>query len=384
MALNDLETGESVLEIVTTLAEPRWRANIERNGGIALEVLGVVPKPTLRRSFRSDGLVHAVTINVDPRGAEAITRFEIHTREPAAYGVRAEQGRLLVRLHPSSQPGGFSAPRPPAAGAPGAPMGSALPAGDPYAIAPGDLLAIEVFGMPELNRKTRVLADGRIALPVVGRIRIAGLTPLQAEQAIGEELVRQGLLRSPQVLVVVEEGASRQVSIQGAVRRPGIYQMARPRTLLEMISEAGGLADTFDSGQDILILRQGPGGQERYGIDGSRLMDFGDPALNVPLQPGDLVLVPAAEQQEVFVSGAVNRPGPVKFLSSSGMTVLRALTTAGGPTERARLGNVRVIRRLPDGTQETLELDVGKIRRGRAEDVPLRNGDTVVVLEWFF
>jgi polysaccharide export outer membrane protein len=254
-----------------------------------------------------------------------------------------------------------------------------------YTIAAGDLLSVEVFGMKDLDRRGRVLGDGTLPLPVVGGVPVAGLTPTQAEKAIGDALVRNGLLRSPQVLIVVEESALRQVSMQGAVRRPGLYPLVRPRSLLEMVSEAGGFDTNFDPRQKLLILRRAADGrQQRIEIDGARLLDYGDPALDALLQPGDVVVAPAAQQLEVYVSGAVQRPGPIKFLSSAGMSVLRALTAAGGPTERARLSNVRIIRRKADGGQQTITVDVAKVRKGKAEDVLLQDGDTVVVLEWFF
>lgn len=254
---------------------------------------------------------------------------------------------------------------------------------DDYRIGSGDLLKFDVFGIVELQRTARVQADGRVALPVLGRFSISGLTLEEAERQVATMLQRQGLATNPDVFISVEEYRSRGVYVQGAVRAPGIYQVPGGKPLLELLSEAGGLTERNPIGQRILILRpNASGAQDKIEISAEKLLTQGDISLNIPVLPGDMVMVPEPVKFEIFVTGAVSRPGPID--ARGGMTVLQAITAAGGPTPRAKLGNVQVIRRAEDGTQTTLEVDVKAVRKGRAEDVPLEANDTVVVSEWFF
>lgn len=185
--------------------------------------------------------------------------------------------------------------------------------------------------------------------------------------------------------IIVEEFLSRGVSVQGAVNRPGVYQLLGPKTLLELLAETGGLSGGELAGKNIYVLRSVPGrGQLRTEIDAERLFEHGDLAFNVGLQPGDIIQVPQPQRVRVYLSGAVRIPGPIDYLSSERMTLLQAISSAGGPTERARLGAVQVIRRYEDGTEERFEVDLNKIRKGKLEDFVLQRGDTVVLKEWLF
>ncbi|HUP18736.1 MAG TPA: SLBB domain-containing protein, partial [Gemmatimonadota bacterium] len=118
-------------------------------------------------------------------------------------------------------------------------------------------------------------------------------------------------------------------------------------------------------------------------IDARRLVEEGDPTLNVALRAGDIVMVPPARELRVYVTGAVRSPGPVGYSSSDGITVLQAITAAGGPTERANRKNVHVIRNQEDGSQERIEVNLKRIQAGKDDDLILERNDTVVVGEWF-
>ena len=249
-------------------------------------------------------------------------------------------------------------------------------------IGPGDVLEIAVFGLPELGRKVRVAQDGTISLPLLGNFAIAGTSVLEAERAIAGMLASRRLVNDPQVSIFVEEFVSRTVSVQGAVAKPGSYPMKGRSTLLDLLGAAGGLDDRY--GDEILILRDAGGTTTKIAIDSDLLISQGDAASNVALVPGDIVMVPQAREFRVYVTGAVVRPGPVEYLSSEGITVLQAITAAGGPTERANFGSVSISRRLPDGSAERIKVNANKIQRGKAADLPLERNDTIVVGEWFF
>lgn len=251
-----------------------------------------------------------------------------------------------------------------------------------YRIGPQDVLSIDVFGLDELDRRVRVLRDGSISLPLLGSFRITNLTPQQAEAQIARMLEEHELINDPQVSIFVEEFVSSSVSFQGAVQSPGVYPLIGQWTLLEMISEAGGLGN--EAGREILVLRRDTAGQlQRIAIGIERLRE-GDPASNILLEPGDILMVQQAQRQRVYVAGAVRSPGVVEFLGSEGISVLQAVSAAGGPTERANQSKVHIVRRLADGSQQRINLDLKKIRKGKAADVLLVKNDTVVVGEWFF
>lgn len=265
----------------------------------------------------------------------------------------------------------------------------APPAGGPredeYRIGPGDVLSVDVFGMPELTRKVRILRDGKILLPLVGAFPIGGLTLEEAETEIAKLLEERRLVRVPQVSLFVEEYVSRGVTIHGAVKDPGVYQMLGSRTLLEMLGEAGGISGSDVNGGLISVWATDEDGkQTRTQIDLDRLINQADMSLNMRLRPGNIVMVPFDRLSRVYVSGAVQDPGAVEFSDGEGITVLQAITAAGGPNERTKLSKVSVLRPNPDGSQEKIKVDVKKIQRGKAPDLPLRNNDVVVVGEWFF
>lgn len=250
-------------------------------------------------------------------------------------------------------------------------------------IGPGDLIGIEVFGLPELDQELRVALDGTVSMPLVGGFPVDGQTAEEAARTIRDLLVEKQLVVDPEVSVAIKESVNSGVSVQGAVGRPGVFQLPAPKSVLEILLEAGGLS--ANSARTIFVLREAPdGSQTRIEIDAERLVDQADMSVNVDLRPGDVVLVPEAKSHRVYVSGAVRSPGPISFSSGEGITLLQAITAAGGPTERANLGKVQVIRRLPDGSEERFFVNVKRIRGGKVEDFALERNDTIVVKEWFF
>lgn len=123
-----------------------------------------------------------------------------------------------------------------------------------YVIGSGDLLDVSVFDVPELTRELRVSQTGTIGIPLVPiRLRVAGLTELQAEQKIAEVLEANGLVSHPEVGVMVKEHRSRPITIVGAVQRPMVYEADRSVSVLEALAEAGGVAN--DAGDTIIVSR---------------------------------------------------------------------------------------------------------------------------------
>ena len=261
-------------------------------------------------------------------------------------------------------------------------VSSPLVAQGELGVGPEDLLQVSVFEMPELAATVRVSETGMITLPLLGEIRADGLTPRQLEVTL-ERLLSASLLKDPQVSVLVREYGSKKVSILGAVGRPGVYEMTGPRNLLQVLSVAGGL--TAEAGQALFIIRAGAEEKtERISVSIHDLLVDRDSRANHAIQAGDIISVPLEPLLYVFVDGAVRTPGRLESPASQPLSLLQAMASAGGPTERANLKVVRILRKQGDGLSEAFAANLKRIRKGKDVDPILQNGDVVVVAETFF
>jgi polysaccharide export outer membrane protein len=228
----------------------------------------------------------------------------------------------------------------------------------------------------------RVADDGSITMPLLGRLAAAGRTKSDLQETIAG-LLADRFVRNPQVTVFVREYVSKRVAVTGAVKSPGSFEMLGRKTLLEMLSLAGGL--DRDLGKEIVIFRRAEGAAtRRIAVDLERLVYHADPELNLAIEPGDIVYVPNVERVRIFVSGAVRNPDLYEVPREEPVTVLKAITLAGGTTDRAAEKRVQVIRTGPDGRRVTLEVNLKQVKRGRTEDPILHKDDLVLVPESFF
>jgi len=251
-----------------------------------------------------------------------------------------------------------------------------------YTIGRQDLLEISVFDVDELDQTVRVADDGSITMPLLGRLEVAGLTKAELEASIAR-LLADRYVRDPQVTVFVKEFTSRRVAVSGAVKKPGTYEMLGTKTLLEMISLAGGL--DYEMGKKIIIFRrQDDGGTKRISIDLDRLVYGAEPALNVRVAPSDIIYVPAVEKVRIFVSGAVRNPDLYEVPRDEPVTLLKAITLAGGTTDRAAEKKVQIMRTDENGQRVNLVVNLRRIKRGKAEDPILQADDIVLIPEAFF
>jgi len=240
-------------------------------------------------------------------------------------------------------------------------------------IAPGDLLHITVFDVPEMTQEVRVGANGKAQLALIGDIALAGMTGQEAAETIARELRNKKLLLSPQVNVLVKEFASQGVSVSGEVQHPGVYQVLGSRTLLDLISMAGGLTNVADT--RITVQRRGAA-EEKITVK----LKTDDPetslANDVQVYPGDLILVPRAGI--VYVLGDVNRPGGFVMQDSGKITLLQALAQAGGASKSASLSKSVLMRKNAEG-YATTKLHVGKIEKGEDPDLELHANDILFI-----
>jgi polysaccharide export outer membrane protein len=246
-----------------------------------------------------------------------------------------------------------------------------------YRLGPGDVVKIEAPQAPEINGlSVRISGPGTVNLPLVGEMRLGGLTTSEGEQALAQHLGRY--IHTPQVSLFVSEFASQEITVTGAVASPGVIPIQRPRSLFEILSMAGGLA--ANAGSTVNVQTQAPdpvtGQQVRHNLIVDLRDLVTDPnATALVLRGGDSVYVP--EAGVFFVDGAVARPGSYPLRPE--MTVLKAIAVAGGTDWAAVEDNVRVIRRDGSLVPREIPVDLESVRDRGAEDMVLQDGDVVVV-----
>src|SRR5229473_3033614 len=260
-----------------------------------------------------------------------------------------------------------------------------------YLLGPDDLL--EISG-PELsdmaNKSARIDGEGDIQVPLVGRIHVSGLTVQQSERELNKVL--STYIRHPQVVVSVTELRSLPVSILGAVNTPGVHQVQGHKTLLEMLSLAGGIRS--DAGYSIRITRQVEWGciplpgtaldaSGRFSVaevNLKKIMEAKNPEENIQIFPHDVISVPKAEM--VYVIGEVKRSGGFVLGEHQSMSVLQALSLAEGLSATADARHAKILR--PSGNagssqREEIAVDVKGILTGRTGDVSLRGDDILFI-----
>ena len=264
------------------------------------------------------------------------------------------------------------------------------PIGSNYILGPEDVINIEVFNVPELSKIVRVANDGMISLPLIGRVQAAGLTTEQLRKEL-EDKWGENYLQDPQVMVFVNQFKAKPVSVIGAVEKPGLYPLTGRRTLIEMLSMAGGFGKrgTSAAGRTVLVTRKsGFGdlqpvdgmhirGPDQVEIDLNRLLYTKDEALNIEMKPLDIISVSKAEV--VYVTGAVKRPGGFVLEDRPSLTVLQAVAMAEGFTSTAGKKSARILRTNQDGSKTEVPIDLAKIIKGKAQDTTLAANDILFV-----
>jgi len=239
-----------------------------------------------------------------------------------------------------------------------------------YAIGPKDLLEISVFDLPELNQTVRVAEDGTITLPLIGTVRVEGLSKADLEARL-KELLEAKWLQNAQVSVFIKEYQSKRVAVIGAVENPGMYELVGKLTLLQVISQAGGFTDKVSN--QIFVLRNGAkGDSETMVIDLEELLQEGNQELNISLQPGDVINVPVDTIIHVYVFGAVGKPGALDVKKSKGITLLQAIAQAGGIAEGGSKSGVIIKRKTKEGRRDHQEENQGR-KGDQAEGEPQEN-----------
>jgi polysaccharide export outer membrane protein len=258
-----------------------------------------------------------------------------------------------------------------------------------YILGPNDQILIRAPQADEINeRPFRVDADGFITLPIVGKVRAAGMTV----QALEVDLVTRlkEFIREPQVIISVVQFRSEPVFFLGAFRNPGIYPLSGRRTLIEMLSSVGGLQT--NASRRIRITRrseygpiplpaavQSPDGKSStVEISIESLTQNINPDEDIVLKSYDLVNAERAER--VYVSGEVAKVAAIELAERGSISVLQALTEAGGFTQFAIRDHVRVLRPVEGTTQRAeIEINMKRVFEGKDIDFPLLPNDVLFV-----
>jgi polysaccharide export outer membrane protein len=263
-----------------------------------------------------------------------------------------------------------------------------------YAVGPEDLLQVTFLGQDKLGREVRVNGKGEIALPLIGAVKVAELSPQKIETLLDQLYREQKYIKNPQITVFVKEYRHQKVMVTGAVNKPGSYDIIGPRTLLEMLGRAEGLKE--NAGNIVQIVRHQsysevnkaknqageqsrqtyPPGSDITEINLNQLLTKGVAGLNVPIRNGDVIYVPFASN--AYVLGAVLKPGNVPVKDS--LTVTQAVAMAGGLNPLLATDKISIIR-IKNGHRTTIPVDLSQIETGEINDVPLKENDIVFVQE---
>jgi len=251
------------------------------------------------------------------------------------------------------------------------------PSGSALLLSPGDEMEITVYGVPDLSEHTRVSSGGSISMPLVGAIRVAGLSSSEAEGVIENKLRVNNILNDPQVSVYVKEYTRGGISVSGEVARQGFYSALGPHSLFDIVQLAGGLTEKASG---VITVSHRDDEKDTVQIDISQDPFLQNPTKiansNIELRAGDTVFV--AKAAMIYVLGEVNKPGGYILNSSGAVSVLQAVAAAGGPTSSARPGGARMLRRTPGGLQE-LPIPLKSILRGKHSDMTVLPEDILFV-----
>lgn len=261
-----------------------------------------------------------------------------------------------------------------------------------YVLGPEDQVSIRVMDLDKLQLDNasapKIDVNGDLNLPIIGQLHAAGLTLDQLKSAIAARV--SDILNNPSVSVSIVQYRSHPVSVIGAVRNPGVFQVAETKHLLEVLSMAGGLDPA--AGDTIKISRRKASGplpltnaaedlSTGYlvgSVDVRRLIQGADTSLNIEVLDGDVIAVSKADM--VYVIGAVRHAGGFSLGDHHNVSVLQALSLAEGLDRTASPGNARLLREEKPGQERTeITINLKPILTGAAPDIPLIANDILFV-----
>ncbi len=266
--------------------------------------------------------------------------------------------------------GGAVAQTPARPAAAPAPTGLSTGAAAEYRLGSGDAIRISVFQNPDMLLETRVSESGTITFPLLGVVRIGGLSISEAEGRIADGLKKGNFVKQPQVTIVVLKVTGNQASVLGQVNQPGRYPLEVADTrLTDLLANARGVAAT---GGDQVVLTGVRGGKPfRLEVDLPTLFGPNGREQDVVVLNGDVLWVDRFPM--IYIYGEVQKPGQIRL--ERGMTLLQGLAAGGGLTLRGTDRGIRVHRKDTAGKVQEIK---------PAMDEPLKDGDVIFVRESLF
>ena len=247
-----------------------------------------------------------------------------------------------------------------------------------YRVGAGDMIRIDAFGNDEISGEFLVETSGTIAFPLLGSVKVEGRTASEISRHL-EQMLEKDYYVDVQLQVEVAGFQSQPVTLLGEVQRPGTYYLRGRTTITQLLADAGGLSPNCGS---TLELRR------EEVVDGEvvpRVITFsttklrtGETGRDVEVRAGDVISVSAKEL--FFITGEVARPGQYEI--SQGLTVMQALSQAGGPSKFA--SQTVELHRETGGAKEITKVDLAQIRKGKATDPHVEAGDVLIVRRRFF
>lgn len=267
------------------------------------------------------------------------------------------QGAPPVQLSPQSQPSLIERP------------GTATTTN--LVLQTGDLFQIQVFGVSKFDYRGRLDETGSVSLPLVGAVHLAGLSVSDAQHLIERVLREQEMIRSPQVVITVLESPNSFATITGEVKSPGPVPVYGEKHLLDIISAAGGLTPVASPLMSIYRRGQSDPIQVRLSADASAL----GPA-NLIIRPGDSIVIPRVGV--IYVIGATRLQGAIPLKNTTPLTLIEALSLAGGVNYEAAGSKAYILRVQGEGRTE-ISFDVSRVLKHRDPDTLLQNDDVILI-----
>lgn len=238
----------------------------------------------------------------------------------------------------------------------------------------GDQIFITVFGQPDMSAEVTVNDNAQVTLPLIGNLKIGGLSPAAIEKLIAQRLKEGEYLRNPEVSVQVKQVRSQMISVLGEVQKPGRFALLGKLSVLDALATAGGLTPKAD--RTVFLLRRsaeagGDSQRKEIAIHLDKVIDDGLGELDVELKNDDVVFV--APQKMFYIHGEVRKPGA--YPMEAELDVMRVLSISGGVTERGSLRRIRIHRKGTDQKTKEFTPDLSS---------PVLSGDVVYVDERLF
>lgn len=244
-----------------------------------------------------------------------------------------------------------------------------VPAAGEYPLGAGDVVKITVYNNPDLTTEAQISETGTISFPLLGDVKIGGLSKRAAETMLAETLVNAGFLEAAQVNILVTTYESLQASVLGEVKNPGKYTIDTASTVTDLLAQAGGI--TSEGSRVITLIQQQGGKQKKREIDLGNVLASGEADANLVVNNNDIIYVSKAPV--FYIYGEVRNPGAYRL--EPNMTLRQALSVGGGLTVRGTERGVEIDRKGADGTVVTVDATAASV---------VDEGDVVRVPEsWF-